>query len=664
MLEEMRNLVQTLREHARSYYELDAPTISDAEYDILYERLVDMERESGLVLPDSPTRTVGGAPVKAFQPHTHIAPLWSLDKARTEREILDWAARAQKRMQQAALETGQAFPEPVYALEYKFDGLTINLTYEHGKLTQAATRGNGVTGEGIFSQVLTIADIPAIIPFKGRMEVQAEGYMRLSQLAEYNLAAAEPLKNARNAAAGALRNLDPRETARRKLSAVCYNIGFIEGHAIEDHRQMRLFMQENGLPVSDKCDYTPDIHAIWPLVAQAEANRDALDFLIDGMVIKICDFATRLALGNTEKFPRWALAVKFAAQEMTTRLTGVRWEVGRTGKLTPTALLEPVDIGGVTVKRATLNNAGDIARKGVTAGARVWVRRSGDVIPEILGVVDDGERGEPIQTPDTCPSCGARTQTRGAHIFCPNSLSCREQIVARLAHYASRNAMDIEIFGDKTAGTLVDALGLTRISDVYRLSASSFDGIAGFGEKKIQKLLDELEKSKRCPLSTFLYAIGIPNVGEKTARDLARHFGTLEAVRSATLEALMSIRDIGGTVAQCVVDFFGDARIADEIDALLSLGVSPQAETAVKEGPWLSKSIVLTGTLSGMDRKAAAQAIEALGGKPASSVSSKTALVIAGEAAGSKLGKARELGIEIWDEARFLAFLAQNGIEV
>ena len=379
MMTRQEELTQQLARYAEAYYDTDAPVISDAEYDALYDELVALEQESGFVLPGSPTARVG-ASAGAFLPHTHIRRLYSLDKVRTEEALADWANRAIRAADGKPVEFG---------LEYKFDGLTVCLTYDNGRFVQGATRGNGVTGDGVYEQLLTIRSIPRTIPFKGKMEVQGECIMRLSVLEELNKTADEPLKNARNAAAGALRNLDPKVTASRKLDLFCYNVGYIEGKELANQREMLAFLAENGFPVSPFIRYCTTAEALKREIDLAEQARGKLDFLIDGMVVKVTDFALREFLGATEKFPRWAMAYKFAAEETTSIVEEVTWEVGRTGKLTPLAHLSPVELAGATIQRATLNNYDDIQRKRVKIGSKVFIRRSNDVIPEILGAVPE-----------------------------------------------------------------------------------------------------------------------------------------------------------------------------------------------------------------------------------------------------------------------------------
>lgn len=648
-LQRMQELVDKLNAYARAYYVEDAPLISDGEYDALEAQLIALEKETGTVLPDSPTHRVGGEPLSKFEEHRHLGRLWSLDKVRTLDGIREWMDRVKKLLDLSE--------DPLYALEYKFDGLTINLTYENGLLVQGATRGNGVTGEAILPQLKTIRSLPLSIPFTGRMEVQGECIMLLSVLEKYNKTAKEPLKNARNAAAGALRNLDPQVTADRNLSCFCYNVGYIEGKELHDHREMIAFLRENGFPVSPFIHYGHGADEFIEIIDRVAEERDGLDFLIDGMVIKVCDFAQREQLGYTEKFPRWAMAYKFAAEEATTTIESVTWEVGRTGKLTPVAHVEPVDLCGVTVSNATLNNWDDICRKRVGIGSRVFIRRSNDVIPEILGAVPGDTPKAPVEKPEVCPFCGAHVEHRGVHLYCTNPLSCRPQIISRLAHFASRDAMDIDTFADKTAEQLFSDLNVATIPELYTLRRERLLDLEGFGEKKAQNLLTALENSKHRPLSAFLNALGIPNVGVKTARDLSLTFGSLEKLRSATFEELVAIEDVGEIVAESVLSFFHDPRISRQIDDLIAYGVSPVADRAATASPISGKTIVVTGTLPTLSRKEAEDLILDHGGKAAGSVSKKTDYVLAGEAAGSKLTKAQQLGIPVIDEQTLLDWL-------
>ena len=655
---QMRALADELNRASALYYTLGESPMSDAEWDQKYNRLLQLEKESGTVLPDSPSVRVGAEPLSAFEPHRHISRLWSMDKVQSKAELLDWLKRTEKL--HAQLNDGRETPLPPlkYAVEYKLDGLTINLTYRKGQLVQAATRGNGEVGEGILPQARTIRCVPLSIPYQGLLEVQGECIMRLSTLEAYNKTADEPLKNARNAAAGALRNLDPSVTARRRLDAFFYQIGTIESPPYNDMDGMLAFLEENGFPTSRYEAHADTYEEICQRIDTVEEKRESLDFLIDGAVVKVCDLATRRAMGNTEKFPRWAVAYKFAAEENVATLLDVTWELGRTGKLTPLAHLTPSDIGGVTVKRATLNNYGDILRKKVAIGCEVWIRRSNDVIPEITGRVGEaGPNEKTILPPTHCPACGQPLVERGAHLFCMNRRTCKPQAVARLAHFAGRNAMDIDTFSDKTADLLYDALNIRDCADLYRLTAGDLVGLEGFQQKRAENLIAALDKSRHCALDAFLFAIGIPNVGRKTARDLAQRFGSLQAVENAALEDLTAIPDVGGIVAASVVEFFSFPENREMVERLLAAGVHPEHRSGVISDVLSGKTIVVTGTLPTLSREAAEKLIARHGGKPSGSVSKKTAFVLAGEKAGSKLDKAQALGIPVIDEAAFLDML-------
>ena len=661
-LQRMRELIDKLNEASRRYYDQNESDISDDEWDAMYAELRGLEEKTGERMADSPTRRVGGAVMEGFEQHRHIARLWSMDKAQSEEEILAWAQRCEKQTNDAG-----GLPKNSYCVEYKLDGLTVNLTYDGGKLVQAATRGNGEIGEAILPQAMTIRTIPLTIPFIGRMEVQGEGIMRLSELKKYNETAAEPLKNARNAAAGALRNLDPQVTASRHLDAFFYQIGYIEGRSFETQQDMLAFMKENGLNISPFVCPAQTIEEALKAVHEIEQKRETLDFLIDGATIKITDMRTREVLGTTDKFPRWSIAFKFPAQETVTKLLKITWEVGRTGKLTPLAHLSPVDICGVTVKRATLNNYDDICRKRVRIGSEVWVRRSNDVIPEIMGVVWDGEGEAPetdIQPPTVCPACGGelvKLREDGVHLFCLNRTSCRPQAIARMAHFASRQGMEIETFSTRTAGLFYDELGVRSAADLYHLDREKLVALKGFGEKKAEKLFAELEKSKDCELDAFLFAIGIPNIGKKTAYDLMAHFGTLEALMGASEQELEDVEDVGGIVAASITEYFADEENRRFVNRLLEAGIRPQMHAQQDAGTLFEgMTFVLTGTLPTLSRAQAQEMIRKNGGKATGSVSKKTSIVLAGESAGSKLDKARELGVRIIDEAQFLQMIEQQ----
>jgi DNA ligase (NAD+) len=657
-LDRMRELAAELNLHSRRYYTEDNPTISDKEYDELYDELFRLEKETGTVLPDSPTHRVGGDILRGFVPHRHKSRLWSLDKAQNMDDLTAWAARATRLISDYnARNPDNPLPEPEFVLEMKFDGLTLNLTYEDGQLVQAATRGNGEVGEGILAQLRTIRSVPLTIEFnEGTIEVQGEGIMRLSVLHEYNRTAAEPLKNARNAAAGALRNLDPRITASRRLDAFFYNVGYAEGVSFDTHREMLEFLRRNRFPVNPYAQYFTSIQSLEEELKRIASERAELDYLIDGAVVKINDMRTREVLGYTDKFPRWAVAYKFEAEETTTVLQSVSWEVGRTGKITPLARVEAVELAGVTVQNCTLNNIGDIERKNLkhALGTRVFIRRSNDVIPEILGKADEQE-GVTIEVPTVCPGCGTPLEMRGAHLFCNNKLGCKPQIVGRITHFASRDCMDIETFSGKTAEQLYEELGVRDPSDLYGLTFENLVMLTRFGEKKAANLVEAIEKSKSRDLAAFLNSLGIPNTGKATAKMLAEHYGDLDRLMAAPAEELIGLPDVGGIVAESIAGFFRDPLMQESITRMRAAGVKaeaarPAGASANPAHPLYGKTVVLTGTLTRMGRDEASKLLEALGAKVSGSVSKKTDLVIAGESAGSKLEKARSLGVPVLED--------------
>ena len=643
-----RELTDILNKWAYEYYVLDNPTVSDKEYDMAYDELCRLEKESGVVFDDSPTRRVGGEPLKGFQKHTHIARLFSLDKAVSEGELLAFLTRVDK----------LAAGEKEYTVEYKFDGLTVCLTYDKGVFVRATTRGNGTEGEDVTAQVLTIKSFPLKIDYQGTLEVRGEAIIRLSVLDKYNETAAEPLKNARNAVAGAIRNLDPKITAQRKPEIYFYDVNYTSDGAPMSQTTAHEFLKKEGFKVFPYFRVCRNAKEVIEAIAEVERERKTLDVLTDGAVIKLNDAFLREELGYTDKFPRWAIAYKFEAEEVTTLLKEVIWQVGRTGKLTPLALLEPVDLGGATVSRATLNNYGDITRKDVKIGSRVLVRRSNEVIPEILGATEHYPHSQEVEKPTICPACGTALQEIGAHLFCPNKL-CTPRIVAALDHYASKNAMNIDGFSESTAQQLVERKGVTKYSDLYRLTAEDLADLEGFKDKKINNLLTAIEKSKTPTLDAFIYAIGVEGVGRVAAKDLAAKFKSMDNLQKATVEELVSMENIGEITANAIVAYFTDEDNLIELAALVEVGVAPTWSEEKKEGIFSGQSVVLTGTLSGYKRSEAQKLIEERGGVCQSSVTAKTTLVIAGEEAGSKLDKAKKLGIKVIDENEFKAMLEE-----
>jgi len=646
MADRQRELVNILNKWAYEYYVLDAPTVSDKEYDALYDELRAIETQTGVVFPDSPTRRVGGEPIKGFEKHTHIARLFSLDKSVTTEQLQAFLTRVEK----------FAGKQPDYTVEYKFDGLTVCLTYDKGQFVRATTRGNGVIGEDVTAQVLTIKSFPLKINYQGTLEVRGEAIIRLSVLEKYNQTAAEPLKNARNAVAGAIRNLDPKITESRHPEIYFYDVNYTSDGVPMSQTNAHEFLVREGFKVFPYFKVCHTNEEVIEAVAEIEKERHTLDVLTDGAVIKLNDGVIREEMGATDKFPRWAMAYKFEAEEVTTILKDVIWQVGRTGKLTPLALLEPVELGGATVSRATLNNYGDIARKDVKIGSRVLVRRSNEVIPEILGTTEHYEHSRDIEKITVCPACGTAVREVGAHLFCPNRL-CVPRLVAKLDHYASKNAMDIDGFSESTAQQLVERMAMKNFSDLYALTAEDLAKLEGFKDKKINNLLSAIEKSKTPTMDAFIYAIGVGGVGRVAAEDLAARFKNIENLKKATVEELIEMENVGEITARAIVEYFQDENNALELDALYAAGVTPMWTDEKKEGVFSGELVVLTGTLSNYKRSEAQKLIEERGGVCQSSVTAKTTLVLAGEEAGSKLEKAKKLGIKIIDEATFQQML-------
>jgi len=655
-IKRIHELIEELNKHAYNYYVLDNPTISDKEYDKKYYELNDLEKEAEYYLPYSPTQRVGDIVLSEFKKYTHKARLWSLDKAQSIEELRDWDNRNRKFIAEYNASNEVKLPKLKYVLTKKFDGLTINCTYDaEGILIKSATRGTGSAGEDVTAQAKTIKSLPLKIENDYSFEIHGEAIMTKKAFDNYNASAAVPLKNLRNGAAGALRNLNLKETARRNLSAFFYDIGYTEGKPFENYISMMNFIKEKGFPIDDYLKECYSLEEIEKEIKYIEEIRLNLGYDIDGVVIVIDDNKTRELLGYTVKFPKWAIAFKFEAQEATTNLIEVEWNVGRSGRVTPTALLEPVELAGATVKRATLNNIDDIRRKGVRVGSEVFVRRSNDVIPEIMGVVEDTIEGSSeIEVPKYCPSCGSELIQEGVHYFCENTLSCKPQMVKSIVHFGSREAINIEGFSEKTAEQLFEKLDLMSMADLYRLKKDELLTLEKFGHKKADNLLEAIEKSKNCDLSSFIYALGIPNVGKKTATDLAKKFKSLEALQKAAFEELVSVQDIGDIVAESVLDFFNEEKIIKNINELLELGIKPIfEETTSISNVFNGKTMVVTGSLEGYSRTEIKEKLEALGAKASGSVSRKTDYVLVGKEPGSKYEKAIELGVKVLTEEEF-----------
>lgn len=630
----MTELIELIKKYNYHYYTLDNPLISDKQYDDLYYELVALEKELGVTLEDSPTRQVGDVVLDKFEKVKHEKKLYSLNKANSREELESWFNDMKK------------YGAKKFSVEYKYDGLRVVAQYENGLLKRCATRGNGIIGEDITAQVKTIKNVPKTIKYRGKVTVMGEVMMRLSVLEEYNRTSLEPLKNARNAAAGALRNLDTSVTASRNLDAFMYDI-LTRDDDISSQTEVNNFLKENGFDTYNFYNLVDSFEDIWSLIERVDQVKSDLDILIDGMVIKVDDYAVREKVGYTEKYPKWALAYKFEAMEMTSIVKNIIWQVGRTGKLTPVCEIEPIDIAGVTVSRATLNNYDDIIRKDVAIGSTVFVRRSNEVIPEILGVAEHFDNSIKIEKPTICPSCGSVLEYDDVNIYCTNYW-CKERTIARLSHFVSKNAMNIEGLSEKTIENMYDVLGLKSVDELYTLTSEDLRKLNAFKDKKTTKLLENIEKSKNCELSNFIYSLSINGVGQKTAKDIARVFGTLDGVKNAKFDMLTEIKDVGDIIASNIVEFFQNEYNDKLVLRLLDLGITIKSEELeTYTSKFTGKTIVLTGTLDNMSRDDATSLLERLGAKVTSSVSSKTDYVLAGENAGSKLTKAQSLGIEI-----------------
>ena len=632
----MKELIARLKELNYAYYTLDNPLVSDKEYDDLYYELVSLEKETGVILDDSPTQKVGDVVLDKFKKVKHQKKLYSLNKANSFEELREWYDDMVSKGARS------------FSVEYKYDGLRVTLSYENGILKRGATRGNGLVGEDVTEQVKTIRNVPKTIEYREKVTVMGEVLMRLSELKKFNKTAKEPLKNARNAAAGALRNLDTKITASRNLDAIMYDILEIDtpkSSQLEVHN----FLNSNKFDTFDFFEIVSKFEDITKLIDYVDQTKSNLDVLIDGMVIKVNEYDVREKIGYTANFPKWAIAHKFEAQELTSKVIGITWQVGRTGKLTPVCEIEPIELAGATVTHATLNNYDDIIRKDVAIGSRVFVRRSNEVIPEILGVAEHSQNSQKIEKPLVCPCCHTKLVYDDINIFCPNEL-CPDRIVNKLAHFASKNAMNIEGLSDKTILQLFKVLNVTKVSDLYKLQNSDLSILAGFKEKKIKNLLNSIQKSKNVTLDRFIYSLGINGVGSKTAKDLARHFGTFENLKNAKLEDLIAIKDIGDTIAQNIVEYFQNSQNLSLICELFDSGIKLESLDSINlDSVFAGKTVVITGTLENMSRDEATTLLESMGANVSGSVSSKTDFLLCGENAGSKLNKAQSLGVKIID---------------
>jgi DNA ligase (NAD+) len=630
---------------------LDEPIAADKEYDKLYDELCAAEKATGIVFADSPTKRVGGEVLKGFKKYTHKQRLYSLDKCQSAEELKKWFEKI-----------NASYKNTAFTLEYKFDGLSVNLLYKDGLLKTAATRGNGVTGEDVTAQIVTVKTVPLKIPYTGTVEIQGEVIMKKSALSRYNQKNPDaPLKNERNAAAGAVRNLDPTVTASRMLDVIVYNVGYSEESLFGTQSEMVVFLKNNGFRVAEYFKKSCDIEYLTECVSEINAKREGLDYLIDGAVIKVDDLNIRDELGYTEKFPRFSVAYKFEAIEVTTVLKEVKWQVSRTGKINPLAILEPVELCGVTVARATLSNISEIKRKDIRINSKVFIRRSNDVIPEITGIAEHYTDSVEVAPPTFCPSCGSELRYDNIFIYCTNQDNCRDIIVSKLEHYASKDAMDIVGLSEKTVEVFYDKLNLRTIPDLYRIKSEELAVLDGFQEKKTENIINSIKASLNTELADFIYALGIENIGKKAGKELAANFRSLDAVKNAAAEEITEMRDFGGITANNVYDYFHNEKNLNMIDELFSIGlqINDVKKKSGNAGVFLGKTVVLTGALASFKRSQAKEIIESNGGETADTVSNKVNLVVAGSDAGSKLDKAQKLGIEIIDEEKFSALIAK-----
>jgi DNA ligase (NAD+) len=655
-------LRRAIERHNRLYYNEADPEISDAEYDRLFQELVKLETEHpGLLTPDSPTHRVGFKPSEEFAPVTHRVPMLSLANAFDEEDVAAFDRRVREGLETENVE---------YAAELKFDGLAITLAYEDGIFVRGATRGDGTTGEDVTPNLRTVRTIP--LRLEGRkspklLEVRGEVLMTRKDFEIINKRALEAgektFVNPRNAAAGGLRQLDPRLTAQRRLSFFAYGIGASEGFdAPPTHSRLLDALEALGFPVAKDRKTVRGVEGLLRFYEDAGAKRAKLPYDIDGVVYKVNRFADQQKLGFVSRAPRWAIAHKFPAEEATTELLDIDFQVGRTGAITPVARLKPVFVGGTTIVNATLHNEDEIRRKDIWKGDTVVVRRAGDVIPEVARVAKKGDRDRPFRMPSKCPVCGSAVEKSEdeAVARCTGGLFCPAQRKQALLHFASRRAMDIEGLGDKLVDQLVDA-GIVRTpADLYKLGIAKLAALERMAEKSAANVSQAIEKSKDTTLGRFIYALGIRNVGEVTAKDLARHFGGIDALMDAGVEQLQEAPDVGPVVAESIAGFFRERHNREVIEQLRAAGVrwkEGAPARAATSGPFAGKIVVLTGTLAAMTRDEAKERIEAAGGKITGSVSKKTDFVVAGTEAGSKLDKANELGVKVLDEEQFLKLI-------
>lgn len=647
-----------LRRHDHLYHVLDRPEISDAQYDRLFEGLAELERAfPDLVTSDSPTQRVAGGVREGFRTVVHTAPMMSLESTRDLEVVKRFLSRIGREVE----------GEARLVLEPKLDGASVEVVYEDGLLLRGATRGDGRRGEDVTANLRTIESLPLklrdeALEVPRLLAVRGEVMMARAEFVELNRRLVErgdePFSNPRNAAAGSLRQLDPRITAERPLFFKAYEVLQLEGELPEREAELLGWLQEWGLPIPDPVSWTSELEGIIAYHEELAERREELGYEIDGIVIKLDRLADRARLGTTSRHPRWALAYKFEPRRSISRIEEIVVQVGRTGVLTPVALLKPVEVGGVEVSRATLHNPSEIGRRDLRVGDLVRIQRAGDVIPEVTERIEEPNtrRGPPFRMPSSCPACGTPVENRGPLAFCPNRFSCPAQLRAQLVHLASRAAFDIEGLGAKRAEQLVEHGLVRRVDDLFRLEQGDLESLPGLGPRSARKLIAAIDGSRRVPLRNFIYALSIPGVGATAARALAREFRTLASLRKATSAELREVQGVGTAAAESISAFFEDPRHGEVIDGLLSAGVTPVPDGG-GEGPWEGRRFVFSGSLEEMTREEAEERVEELGGIVTSDVSRATDVLVVGSEPGSKVEKARRYGVRMIGEAEFMAEL-------
>jgi DNA ligase (NAD+) len=653
-------LRREVRRHDRLYYGKGRPEISDAAYDLLLRELSQLESEfPDLLTPDSPTQRVAGTVQEAFEEVRHLAPMLSIESLMTEEDVREFGRRVARGLGHEAF---------AFVAEPKFDGLSVELVYRDGRFERGSTRGDGTVGEGVTENLKTIRSLPVSLhtgerPAPGTVAVRAEAIMRLGDFELLNRRMTEmgkePFANPRNAASGSLRQLDTRITASRPLDLFAYDLMYADAVVLRSQAEVLAALADWGFRVDETSRRCSSLDEVVAYHAELESKRDELDYELDGIVVKVDRRDQQEELGTRSRSPRWAVAFKFAARQEVTEVMGIAVQVGRTGKLTPVALLRPVDVSGVTVSRATLHNQDEVLRKDVRIGDRVRIQRAGDVIPEVVEVLHELRKSgkASFQMPESCPVCGSKVEAKGANHFCTGGWSCRAQQIGRIQHFASRGAMEIDFLGERTVSQLVER-GLVRdLADLYRLEKSDLLTLEGYADKSADNLLRALEAGKRASLDRFVYGLGIPNVGQHVAQVLAAHFGSLEKIESATVDELLSVHEVGEEVARAVVDYFRDERNRGVIERMRACGLEVVWERSTEARTLAGTKVVFTGALRRLHRDEAKRLVEDRGGRVTSSVSKNTSFVVLGDDAGSKAERARELGVKTMTEDEFLALL-------